>query len=187
MDAVDRILVERQSHFMDQLENRLDTLDIFLEGRSYGSDEPINPQDVYAELGDLVRTRFELNPPQIKELAEGPGDDLKNNLMNQLEDQLKDLELKRLIGGVERLLGEPLGGEEISPVGQDWDTIIDLIEEKVKFQFSERRRSFFEDPEDPRVVKAIEAGLNEIPGTRAGILRYGENSRLNGGRQKGCL
>ncbi len=166
LDAVARVLVDRQAHFMDQLENRLDTLDVFLEGRSYGSDEPINPQDVYAELVDLVRTRFELNPAQIKELADGPGEALKNNLKNQLEDQLKDIELKRLIGAVERLLGEPLGGEEISPVGQDWDTIIDLIEEKVKFQFSERRRTFFEDPEDPRVVKAIEAGLNEIPGTQ---------------------
>jgi len=165
LDAVERILAERQFRFQDQLESRLDALDGFLEGLNYGSEEPLNPQAVFGELKELLRIRFELDPAQIKELAEGPGDDLQEELSSQLELQLKELEFKRLVGGVERLLGDPLEGDEISAADHEWETLSALIEERVKSQFNERLRTYFEDPEDPKIVKSIEAGLNEIPGS----------------------
>ena len=59
--AVDRILADRQFRYQDQLESRMETLDTFLEGLSLGSEEPLNPQAVFNEMRELIRTRFELN------------------------------------------------------------------------------------------------------------------------------
>ena len=166
LGAVGRILVDRQFRFEGQLEDRLETLDTFLEGLSYESEEPLNPQAVFAELKDLVRTRFELNPSQIKELADGPGESLRGELRSQLESQLKEVEFKRLVGGVERLLGSDLEGDEISVTDLDWESISSLVEERVKDQFANRMKTYFEDPDDPRIVNTIQAALNEVPGTQ---------------------
>ncbi len=166
LDAVGRILEDRQFRFVDQLEDRLEALDTFLEGLSYGSEEPLNPQTVFAELKDLVRTRFELNPSQIKELVDGPGEDLREELGSQLESQLKNVEFTRLLGGVERLLGSALEGDEIPVADLDWESISGLVEERVKSQFANRLAAYFEDPDDSRIAKSIDAGLNEVSGTQ---------------------
>ncbi len=160
--AVDRILIERQFRYEDQVESRLEILDTFLEGLSLGSEEPLNPQVVFNELRDLVRIRFELNPNQIKELVEGPGEELEENLRTQVESQLKDLEFKRLIGGVERLLGAPLEGDQIETGGADWDSITELIIKQVELHFENRRSAYFEDPEEALITNSIEAALKEI-------------------------
>ncbi|NQS92264.1 MAG: hypothetical protein HQ574_07620 [Chloroflexi bacterium] len=160
--AVDRILEDRQYRYQDQLDTRLETLDTFLEGLSYGREEPVTPQDLYNELHDLVRIRFNLEKNQIRELTEGPSDELRLVLKSQIETQLQDLEIKHLIGSVERLLGAPLEGEEIQTAVLDWESISDWIVKRVQDQFKNRLQSFFSDPEDARVTKSIEAGLNEI-------------------------
>ena len=78
----------------------METLDTFLEGLTLGSEEPLNPQAVFNEMRELIRTRFELTQNEIKELIEGPSIELEEKLRGQVESQLKDLEIKRLIGGV---------------------------------------------------------------------------------------
>ncbi|MCJ7735135.1 MAG: hypothetical protein MUP11_11360, partial [Anaerolineales bacterium] len=142
--------------------SRLDILDTFLEGLSYERDEPVNPQELFNELRDLVRIQFELTPNQIRELAEGPGVELAFALRSQVESQLQDLEIKRLVGGVERLLGAPLEGDEIQAGELVWESISGWIVKRVKDMFETRYQSFFTDPEDARVIKSIEAGLRDI-------------------------
>jgi preprotein translocase subunit SecA len=162
LDAVDRIAEDRQYKFEDQLESRLESLDTFLEGLSYGSEEPVNPQEVFNQLRDLVRTRFELNPQQIKELVENPGDELKVELQNQIETQLKAVEYRRLVGGVERLLGSPLEGEIELPETQGWSDIKQLMRDKIGALFSARKKSYFTDPEGPKVLNSVENGLKNL-------------------------
>ncbi len=162
LEAVDRILSDRQFHYLDQLEMRFSSLDTFLDGLSYRGDEPVNAQELFNELRDLVRTRFELTPAQIKELTDGPGDELQDELRSQIESQYKVLEFKRLIAGVERILGAPLDEDTIPYAELDWDAISELVVKRVKTYFSERLHSYFTDPEDARVIKSIEAGLKEI-------------------------
>ena len=96
------------------------------------------------------------------ELMEGAGEELEENLRNQVETQLLDLEFKRLIGGVERLLGSPLEGDQIPTEGASWESITEWIFTQIGEQFENRRRSYFEDSEDARVTNSIEAGLKEI-------------------------
>lgn len=165
LGAVERTLEDRQYRFQDQLDARLESLDTFLEGLSYGSDEPLNPQVVFNELRELVRTRLELTPNQIKELVDGPGEDLEENLRYQIESQLKLLEARRLFGGVERLLESPLEIEDSQIEDLDWESINEWIINRVQDQFKERIQIYFNDPEDARITKSIEAGLKEIQGT----------------------
>jgi preprotein translocase subunit SecA len=162
LGAVDRILADRQFRYQDQLDSRMETLDTFLEGLTLGSEEPLNPQAVFNEMRELIRTRFELTQNEIKELIEGPSIELEEKLRGQVESQLKDLEIKRLIGGVERLLGAPLEGEQIQAEGSSWESVTEWIFKKIEEQFANRHKAYFDDLEDSHVTKSIEAGLKEV-------------------------
>ena len=162
LGAVERVWEDRQNKYQDQVEMRLETLDTFLDGLSFGSEEVQNPQALFNELRDLVRIRFELTPPQIKELAAGVGDDLREELISQVESQLQELEFKRLIGAVERLLGSPLDGVEIPLAELNWQSIYELLDRIVRDHFKDRNEEYFTNPEDAKVKKSLEAGLREI-------------------------
>jgi preprotein translocase subunit SecA len=162
LNAVDRIVEDRQFHYQDQLEMRFDTLDTFLEGLSYGSEEPLNQQEVFSELRELTRTRFELNPNQIKELIEGASPELEEEIRNQIQFQLELVEIKRLIGAVERLMGSSLEVDTKRINDLDWETAPDWLAERVKGHFQSRRQAYFNHPDDPRVIKSIEAGLKDM-------------------------
>lgn len=162
LQAVDRILEDRQIRYEDQVDIRLETLNTFLDGLSYDSDEVRNPQAVYNELRDLVRIRFELTPVQIKDLAEGVSNDLQDELNYQVESELRELEFKRLIGAVERVLGTALNGDALAVSDLNWQSIGDLLVEKVREQFKDRLEVYFNDPEEARIAKSLDAGLKEI-------------------------
>ena len=162
LEAVGSILDDRQFQFEDQVEMRLETLNTFLEGLSYDSEEVRNPQAVYNELRDLVRIRFELTPVQIKDLADGASDELQTELSEQVESQLRELEFKRLIGAVERLLGAPLDNEDLIVSEFDWQAIRELLIVKIQDQFEERLELYFNDPEEARITKSLEGGLKDI-------------------------
>jgi preprotein translocase subunit SecA len=155
------MLADRQLRFDDQIDSRLETLDIFLDGLGYESDEPRNPQEIYKELRELVRVRFELTPDQIKDLAGGGGEDLRDELTSQLTKQVTQIEFKRLIGAVERLLGQPLEAEPALD-DLDWSSIQIYLRGLVEDQFNHRLEAFFTNPDDARIRKSIVAGLKEI-------------------------
>ena len=161
LDAVDRMFIDRQMRFEDQIDSRLDTLDVFLDGLGYESDEPRNPQEIYKELRELVRVRFELTPDQIKDLGSGGSEDLRAELTSQLTNQITQIEFKRLIGAVERLLGRPL--EDEHPLDNlDWSSIQRYLKDLVKDQFQERLDAYFTNPDDARIRTSIMTGLKEI-------------------------
>jgi len=67
-----------------------------------------------------------------------------------------------LIGGVERLLGAPLEGEQIQADGSSWESVTEWIFKKIEEQFTSRHKAYFDDLEDSLVAKSIEAGLKEV-------------------------
>ena len=163
LDAVDRIVEDRQFRYQDQLDTRQDTLDTFLEGLSYSGEGSLNPQEVFTELRELTRTRFELNPNQIRELAGGVNQELTEELRAQIEFQLEQVEIKRLIGAVERLMGSSLEVDAAQIGDLDWQTTPEWIVDRVREHFRDRQKVYFDDPDDARVVKSIEVGLKDIP------------------------
>ncbi|MEJ2411909.1 MAG: hypothetical protein P8Y34_02790, partial [Anaerolineales bacterium] len=166
MEAVDRIAEERQFRYQDQLDVRLDTLDTFLEGLTFGRDEPLNPQEVFGELRELTRTRLELNPQQIRELTDGASPELVEELSSQIETQLQSLELRRLIGAAERLLGSSLEVEDDQLADLDWESAPEWILNLIEEQFKERKERYFSDPEEALVIKSIQVGLKDVEGDR---------------------
>ncbi len=164
LKAIERIVEDRQLRYQDQLDSRLDTLDTYLEGLSYRGEEPLNPQEIFTELRDLTRTRFELTPKQIKELADVPSLELDEELRTQIASQLEGIEIKRLIGAVERLLGSSLEVDTDQIEDLSWQTAPGWIIDRINTHFRDRQRIYFDDPDDPRVIKSIENGLKEISG-----------------------
>ncbi len=164
MEAVDRIAEERQFRYQDQLDVRLDTLDTFLEGLTFGRDEPLNPQEVFGELRELTRTRLELTPQQIRELTDGASPELAEVLASQIETQLQSLELRRLIGAAERLLGSSLEVEDDQLADLDWESAPEWILGLIEEQFKERKERYFSDPEEALVIKSIQVGLKDVEG-----------------------
>jgi preprotein translocase subunit SecA len=164
LNAVDRIVEDRQFRYQEQLDSRLETLDTFLEGITYLGEEPINTREIFNELKELTRTRFELNPQQIKELAEGPSQDLEEQLRTQIVSQLESIEIKRLIGAIERILGSSLDVDKEQLEDLNWGIAPGWISNRIKDHFQDRHKVYFDDQENPRIVKSIDLGLKEISG-----------------------
>jgi preprotein translocase subunit SecA len=67
-----------------------------------------------------------------------------------------------LIGAVERVLGTALNGKVLAVSALNWQSIGDLLVEKVQEQFKDRLEVYFNDPEEARITKSLDAGLKEI-------------------------
>ncbi|MFH1185884.1 MAG: hypothetical protein V1755_12735 [Chloroflexota bacterium] len=110
-------LIDRTGEGLDlQINERKDALDAFFQSQR-DAQEPLRPQKAAEELGALIRTPLRLTPDQSRQLTDDP-DASKNWLGELVEGQIVTLNLNRIVGAIERRLGEPLG---ISLDASDWD------------------------------------------------------------------
>jgi preprotein translocase subunit SecA len=166
ISAVEQLVSGREDRFEDQVNSRLETLEIFLDGLSYEPESPRNPQEVFNELRELVRVRFELNLDQIKDLADGASEEIRETLGTQVKSKLKEIEYKRLVGAVERMLGSSLEESDPGLSGLDWVSIQEFLIQQVQSHFIDRVQAYFNNPDEARIRESIKRGFKDIPGER---------------------
>ena len=116
-------LVDKTEEGLDaQIAERTDALDAFFEGLR-DSNEPIHAQKVAEELSSLIRLPLRLNGEQSRLLVDDQAE-FKEWLETYVEAQLIALNASRVIGAVERRLGEPVGGKIEAA---DWQGVADKI------------------------------------------------------------
>ncbi|MBI2758033.1 MAG: hypothetical protein HYX49_05080 [Chloroflexi bacterium] len=120
--AIEALVDKTEEGLKSQIDERVDTLDVFFEGLR-DSNEPIRAQKVAEELSGLIRLPLRLNGEQSRLLADDPME-FKEWLVTYIEAQLIALNAARVVGAVERRLGEALG-EKITAT--DWDDVADQI------------------------------------------------------------
>ena len=119
------VLEKSEETFEEQLRERYDTLDAFLEGSEDEPEEgtaPRRPQDVMEELAVLVRTPLRLSTEQMRQIMNNRkalGEDVRA----QIQASLVTSTVSRLAGMFERRLEESLGLKPAQYQNNSWSEI----------------------------------------------------------------
>ena len=161
-------LIERSADNLDQqLNERLDAIDIFFEALRDNEDPSTgsgrHPQEVAEELQSIARIPLKLSNNQTRLLVNEP-DEIEDDVRDMLTTQLTSLYAMRVIGAVENRLNESLGIDKSDLQDADWDelaaTMLDASEEIMNKQ---RERLVGENGQIPR---DIDASLQREPASR---------------------
>lgn len=161
-----RLLIDQSIERLEQLlEERLETLDTFLDGLTYEDTEtPGSPKDLLNELQGLLHVRLQLPQSQLRKLLEEP-DEVGDELRNQVEEQLLVVTLRRLLGAVERVLRQSLGIVAEELVKADWDEISQQVEEAIRDIYDQRYQRFIGNGTSGQLVRDLELALKRLPAT----------------------
>ncbi|MEN4098958.1 MAG: hypothetical protein ROW52_03470, partial [Anaerolineaceae bacterium] len=137
-----RNLLERTEEALEQQrQDRVDTLDTFLEGLGDVDEEEqpraLRPQDVLQQITELVRVPVKLNSEQVRRLSDGD-EAVKNLLRQQVEDHLVAVNITRLISAIERRLDESLNLKAAQLQGKDWTQLAGQVLDTVALLYDSR-------------------------------------------------
>ena len=169
LHTLDRLLEDRRFRFENQVDERLETLDTFLEGLRIEKDEGEqrkSAQDIQNELNTLLRVRVDLDDSVVKTMQDGQPFEVREAIQDQINSYLKRLEIKRLIGAAERILGDPLDLSVDEFQARDWDSIRMTLKDEIEDVFDSRREHYIADSDDPeqgRIAKSLSRAINDIP------------------------
>ena len=137
--SVENLLESSENQMSTQIEERLDTLDTFVEGISYADETDVRkPEELINELSIMVRTPIRLSKNEMQGLRADP-EATAEIIHEQIEKNLFQQSLTRLIGAVERRLEKKVDIRMSDiPLG-DWERVNTDILEAVKSNFSEQR------------------------------------------------
>jgi preprotein translocase subunit SecA len=136
--AVNQLLDQTEDRLEDQIKERMEMLDTFLEGLEV-EEEGVErrPADVLAELSNAVRMPVQASKEQQRLLVENPRQ-VVDPVRGQVERLLRMQAVARVVVAVERRLEESL---EINPSQvkvEDWDAFADQILDGVENTFARR-------------------------------------------------
>jgi preprotein translocase subunit SecA len=168
MLSVGNLLDMTRQRFEDQLQERLDTVDTFLEGLEIEEGEDVrSPNQIVEELSSLVHVPIKLTSSEQHAFKEDP-DELVDILHSQISAALIEQSVTRLIGAVERRLEEDLEVNKSELVADDWDMLTDQILDTIQAGFDRRHQRLIGEDENgqiPADLKKLlaksEADLNQ--------------------------
>ena len=120
--AIESLIDKTEETLDNQIAERTDALDAYFQGLR-DSEEQVRPQKAAEELSGLIHFQLRLNGEQSRLLTEDP-DGFKKWLEGYVEANLLGLNASRVVGAIERRLGEPLG-QKIE--AEDWDEAANQI------------------------------------------------------------
>ncbi len=157
-----KILDKTADTLQENLRERFDNLDIFIENLNEADENEEQPRrtpDLLEELTNLVRVRINLSASQLEKLADSDPA-IKNMVRVQIENALLTVSINRLIGAVERRLEENLNLKTADLVGIPWQDIANRILQSIGQVFEQRRERFF--GEQGQVKRDLQSEIEKI-------------------------
>ncbi len=162
LHTVTNLLDQSQVRMELQLDERLETLDTFLEGLGLEDEAGRrNPQELTSELNNLLRLPIRLTNPQIRTLGTEP-DEISDVIQDQVEKLLMGLTIIRLIGAIERVLKEPLGFTIADLQDNDWDDLSKKIIDGIKGVFTQRVDRFIGNGTPGQLAADLDVALGKM-------------------------
>jgi preprotein translocase subunit SecA len=121
LNSLRRMLDNGEEALESQRLERLESLDAFFETLDERQEEgPLRPQEIMEELSGLVRLpQFRLTGEQSRMLNDDP-EELREQLSVQIEENLRVQIAKRIVGAMERRLGDSLNINLGQVQGMEW-------------------------------------------------------------------
>lgn len=157
LQAIRESLEAARNRFTDQLEERLETIEIFFDSIEDEEEEhPRSPQTLQQDLSSLARMPLKFSPEERRLWSEDPRA-LKPTVQRQIEQGLRAQIIQQAIGHVERRLGEEIGLTPAQFADNPWEEITEILFGAAKGVFERRRQRYF-GPEG-QIVRDLESAL----------------------------
>ncbi|MCJ7703468.1 MAG: hypothetical protein MUO62_17945 [Anaerolineales bacterium] len=162
LQTVQNLLEQSRDRMDDQLDERLEIFDTFLEGLELEAESGNrNPQALASELNDLLRLPLRLTNQQMRLLDTDP-QSLAQVVREQIENLLMGLTMIRLIGAIERVLKEPLGFSGQDLQDKDWEGLSDQVLEGIESIFARRIERFIGNGTPGQLAADLDAALGKM-------------------------
>ncbi len=162
LNSVTNLLDQSQDRLEDQLAERLDTLDTFIEGLRFSDETDIrHPKELQDELNNLLHIPINLDSRQLKALRENP-DEVSDELRDQVENQTMEIAVTRLIGAVERILRESLGLDVSDLEDGDWNQLGDQVLDAIEDLFEGRKSRYLGNGAKGQIVKDLDTQFSKL-------------------------
>jgi len=161
LKSVENLLETSRNRMEEQLEDRLETLDIFIEGLGFMDETDIrSSQELFDDLKGLLRLPIRLSNNQIREMRNNP-EEIGENLRDQTEKLMLALSMTRLIGAVQRVLKEDIGLTSITLQDSDWNLVAQQVLDAIEDTFSRRQERFIGDGSSGQIVADLDSSLGK--------------------------
>ena len=173
--SVDKLLAQSQDRLDSQLKERVEALDAFFEGLQVEEEGEVrNRRQIMDELSAIARLPVKLSPEQQRLLLSPDGggelDELIEDIRAQVEEQLVNQSITRLIGGIERRLEEPLQVDVADLSERDWDELEELIYRAINLLYEKRRERLL--GEGGQIARDLENALGRANGSLSASAIY---------------
>jgi preprotein translocase subunit SecA len=157
--SVGNLLDITRQRFEDQLEERLEAVDTFLEGLEIEDETDIrSPSQIVEELSSMIQVPIKLSSAEQRALRDDP-DEVVDVIQSQVNTALINQSVTRLIGAVERRLEEDLSLNKSQLEADDWDTLTDQILATVQEGFENRYQRLIGENGDGQIPNELKKSL----------------------------
>jgi len=162
-----RQLLERSEATLEnQRLERFDALDAFIESLPDREEEEgaLRIQDLSEELSAITRLpNFRLSNEQFRLVQEDPHQ-LSDELREQIDTFLQTTAISRLVGALERRLGESLNVRPNQYQGMEWLDIMDHLLQEVETVLERQYNRLLGDQQDGQIARDLDGVLSKVEG-----------------------
>lgn len=163
LNAFRQLLERTEGAIETQQQERFEALNAFFETLSdrQEGDEPLRPQELADELGSLARMPgFRFTSEQLRLLREDP-EELHDRLRDQIADTLRQLNVTRLVGAIERRLGESLDLRSNALQGLSWQELSDQLIMEVESLVERQYNRLLGDRSEGQIARDLDSVLSK--------------------------
>ena len=156
------MLNNSQDRVETQLRERLETLDMFIEGLALEDEtDTRSPKDLLGEATALLRVPFRMDNREMRNLQDDP-DQAAEELQAQTEAYMFQIAARRLIGSVERRLEENLDINVKELTTGDWDAFSAMLLEQVNGVYDKRHKRLIGEAYDGLIARDLDRMLEQL-------------------------
>ena len=138
LHTVDNLLANNKDSMENQIDERMEILDIFLEGLGLSDEtDTRSPQQISQELVEMLRLPLQISPDVARSLKNDPYE-MGDKLRKLVRDAMQAMTIRRLIGAVERVLKMSLDLNPQDLLDKDWNQLTDQILGAIQGIYSDR-------------------------------------------------
>jgi len=162
LQTVTSLLEQSQVSMQQQVEEREELLDTFIEGIEL-EDElgGRDSQTLASELNNLLRLPIRLTNHQIRLLGSDP-EELVDEVQVQIKILLMGLSIIRLIGAIERVLKESMGISSLDLKDKSWEDLSTQVTDAVEEIFSKRIDRFVGNGTPGQLTTDLDSALTKL-------------------------
>jgi preprotein translocase subunit SecA len=168
LHSLQELLDSAEERLNEQLKERQETLDTYIEGLDLGDEDggqPRSSKEIVDELSGALRFPVRLNNEQMRLLRSDPQEALAN-VNDQVVAFQQEQAIKRLVGSVERRLEDALELNLTQALLQDWNALADALFQAVEQTLQRRRERLVGNEQlGGQIGKDLEGWLARLQGS----------------------